>query len=162
RVADGEDVLSGPMYYLRDGIKSPTLAAIFAILGGSGVLFTTPLTQPNSVAVSLAGQLKQQNLSMGTWQLGSTSIDCLQLTIGVALAVLTWLVIVHGIQWIGRAAEALSPIKVGFYMIGGLVVIFTHITKLPEVLGMVFHDAFSAHAATGAATGFTMMKAINF
>src|SRR5213076_326674 len=42
RVAHGDNVLSGQMYYLRDGIKSPALAWIFALLAGIGVLFTTP------------------------------------------------------------------------------------------------------------------------
>src|SRR6476659_8119496 len=42
RVAHGDDVLSGPMYYLRDGLKSRFgrfLAGLFAVLGGCGVLF---------------------------------------------------------------------------------------------------------------------------
>jgi AGCS family alanine or glycine:cation symporter len=159
-------VLSGPMYYLRDGLKwgaaGRVLAGIFAILGGIGVLFTTPLTQPNSVAVSLSTQLKKSGLDFGALHLGKFTIDGLQLTIGFILAILTWLVIVHGIKSIGKAAEKLSPLKVGFYMIGGLIVIITHIHKLPEVLAMVLHDAFSTHAATGAATGLTMMKAISF
>ncbi len=164
RVAHGEDVLSGPMYYLRDGLKSwlgRALAALFAILGGCGVLFTTPLTQPNSVANAMAGQLKEQGISWGAFQMGHFSIDKMQFAIGVVLAILTWLVIVHGIKSIGRAAERLSPIKVGFYMVGGLVVILTHISNLPHVLAMVFHDAFSTHAATGGAAGLTMMNAIN-
>ena len=65
RVARGEMVLSGPMYYLRDGLKAPWLAAVFAVLGGCGVLFTTPLTQPNSIAVALASQLKTVDISLG-------------------------------------------------------------------------------------------------
>jgi AGCS family alanine or glycine:cation symporter len=166
RIARGEMVLSGPMYYLRDGLKwgavGRILAGIFAVLGGIGVLFTTPLTQPNSVAVSLSTQLKKSGLDFGALRLGKFSIDGLQLTIGLILAVLTWLVIVHGIKSIGKAAEKLSPIKVGFYMIGGFVVVATHIHKLPEVLAMVFHDALSPHAATGAATGLTVMKAISY
>src|ERR1700754_4574040 len=32
RVARGESVLSGPMYYLRDGLKSRSLATIFALV----------------------------------------------------------------------------------------------------------------------------------
>ena len=36
RVAHGETVLSGPMYYLRDGLKQPWLAWIFALIGGDG------------------------------------------------------------------------------------------------------------------------------
>lgn len=165
RVAHGDDVLSGPMYYLRDGLKSGFgrfLAGLFAVLGGCGVLFTTPMTQPNSVANSLAGQLAEHKISAGSIQIGPLAIDGTKLIIGVILAILTWLVIVHGIKSIGRAAEKLSPLKVGFYMIGALIVIGTHITNLPHVLAMVFHDAFSTHAATGGAVGFTMMKAINF
>jgi AGCS family alanine or glycine:cation symporter len=168
RVARGEEVLSGPMYYLRDGLNSSFgrfLAGLFAVLGGCGVLFTTPMTQPNSVANSIAGQLETHGIGTGTTQIGKWPIEnalILKFAIGVVLAILTWLVIVHGIKSIGRAAEKLSPIKVGFYMIGALVVVFTHITKLPEVLAMVFHDAFSTHAASGGATGITMMTAINF
>jgi alanine or glycine:cation symporter, AGCS family len=161
RVARGEMVLSGPMYYLRDGLKSPKLAAIFAVLGGCGVLFTTPLTQPNSVAHSLASQIRKSDIDLGTLMVGPIPIDGLQLAIGVVLAVLTWLVIVHGIKSIGRASEKLSPLKVGFYFIGGMVVILTHITELPRALGMVFQYAFTSHAAAGGAAGLSMMYAMN-
>ena len=40
-----------------------------------------------------------------------------------SIAVLTWLVIIGGIKSIGRAAEKLSPLKVGLYLAGGLIVI---------------------------------------
>ena len=50
RVPAGESTLAGPMYYLRDGLKSPALAGTFALTAGMGCLFTTPFTQPNSVA----------------------------------------------------------------------------------------------------------------
>jgi AGCS family alanine or glycine:cation symporter len=162
RVARGEMVLSGPMYYLRDGLKAPWLAGVFAVLGGCGVLFTTPLTQPNSVAVALASQLQTIHLSLGKIQLGDNTIDGTQLAIGMVLAVLTWLVIVRGIKSIGRAAEKLSPVKVGFYMIGALIVIIANIAKLPGVLAMVFHDAFLPHAATGAAAGLTIKEALSY
>ena len=92
---------------------------------------------------------------------GPVPIDGLQLTIGVVLAVLTWLVIVHGIKSIGRAAEKLSPLKVGFYFVGGMVVIVTHITELPRALGMVFQYAFTSQAAAGGAAGLSMMYAMN-
>jgi AGCS family alanine or glycine:cation symporter len=161
RIARGEEVLSGPMYYLRDGIKSPFLAGLFAILGGCGVLFTTPLAQPNSVAKSLASQFKENSISLGAIPIGSSSIDVMQLVIGIVLAILTWLVIVHGIQSIGRAAEKLSPIKVGFYFIGGLAVIVTHIDRVPAVFAMIFREAFSTESVTGGFLGLAMIKAMN-
>jgi AGCS family alanine or glycine:cation symporter len=145
RVAHGDEVLSGPMYYLRDGLKSPVLAWIFALVAGIGVLFTTPLTQPNSVAVVLHSEF-----NLEPW------------VIGVVLAVLTWLVIVRGIKSIGRVAEKLSPLKVGLYLVGGAVVIGTHLAELPAVLGMVFQEAFSMGAATGGAAGVAIMMSLRY
>ncbi len=162
RVAHGEKVLSGPMYYLRDGLRLPALAWIYALVGAMAVLFTTPLTQTNSIAVSLAGQFHERDWSLGELTLGQLKIDTNRLMIGIVLAVLTWLVIVHGIKSIGRVAEKLSPLKVGFYLIGGAVVLVTHIHKLPEVLSMVFRDAFNERAAVGGAIGYTMMMALRF
>src|SRR4051794_31314297 len=54
RSANEDEVLSGPMYYLRDGVRSPVLAWIFALVAGIGVVFTTPLSQTNSVAVVIS------------------------------------------------------------------------------------------------------------
>ena len=145
RVANGDEVLSGPMYYLRDGLKSPLLGGIFALVAGIGVLLTTPLSQPNSVAVVLKSEFNFPPL-----------------IVGIVLAVLTWLVIVRGIKSIGRASEKLSPLKVGLYLIGGAIVIVTHITQLPEVLALVFRSAFTAHAAVGGTVGFSVMMAMRY
>ena len=156
RVAHGEEVLSGPMYYLRDGLKSRWLPWVFALIAGSAVLFTTPLTQPNSAAGSLATQLKHIDSfkGLGGFDVGRFHIDNLKLGIGLVLSMLTWLVIVHGIKSIGAAAEKLSPIKVGFYLIGGLIVVLTHVGQIPSVLSAVFPDAFTLHTAAGGAGGY--------
>ena len=45
------------MYYLRDGLKSPWLAATYALVAGVAALTTTPFTQPNSMALVLNTQL---------------------------------------------------------------------------------------------------------
>src|SRR4029079_16029304 len=74
----------------------------------------------------------------------------------------TWLVIVRGIKSIGRAAEKLSPLKVGLYLIGGAIVILTHITQLPEVLLLVFRSAFTSQAAVGGTAGFSVMMAMRY
>jgi AGCS family alanine or glycine:cation symporter len=145
RVAHGESVLSGPMYYLRDGLRSPALAWLYAFVAGVAVLFTTPLTQPNSVAIVIESEFNLEPL-----------------LVGVVLAVLTWLVIVRGIKAIGRAAEKLSPLKVGLYLLGGLAVLVTHVAQLPEVFAMIFRGAFSTDAAVGGAVGTVMMNAIRY
>src|SRR3954463_13428626 len=51
RETRGATVLSGPMYYLRDGARAPWLASIFALVAAVAALTTTPFTQPNSIAL---------------------------------------------------------------------------------------------------------------
>jgi AGCS family alanine or glycine:cation symporter len=76
--------------------------------------------------------------------------------------VLAWLVIIGGIKSIGRAAERLSPLKVGLYLAGGLAVIVTHIDRLPEVLSLVFREAFSVRGVLGGTAGAGMMVAMRY
>jgi alanine or glycine:cation symporter, AGCS family len=128
----GGTVLSGPMYYLRDGLKSPALAWIFALVAAVAALTTTPFTQPNSIALVI-------NSVFGIPKLWA----------GIAIAVLTWLVIIGGIKSIGRAAERLSPLKVGLYLTGGVIVILFNAARIPGVLAMIFREAFALRSALG-------------
>ena len=139
--AGHDEIRSGPMYYLRDGLKSPALAMTFAIVAGVAALTTTPFTQTNSIAVVMNSQM-----GVPTW------------VSGVIVAVLTWLVIIGGIKPIGRAFEKLAPAKVGIYLVGSLVVIVTFASRLPDVLAMVFREAFT----TQSAMGFGIYSAIRY
>lgn len=167
RIGDGESTLAGPMYYLRDGLKSPALAWIYALVAGIACLFTTPFSQPNSIAVAVDSQLKNHGLDMGTWSssaetAAADTIDLNRLVIGIILAILTWLVIIGGVKSIGRVAEKLSPLKVGLYLIGGLIVIVTHLSELPGVLALVFEQAFSTKACLGTAEGAAIGVALRY
>ena len=134
-------VLSGPMYYLRDGLRSPSLAWLFAFVAAVAALTTTPFTQPNSMALVL-----------------DTVFGIPRLASGITIAVLTWLVIIGGIASIGRAAEKLSPLKVGLYLTGGLIVILFNVARIPSVLSLVFSEAFT----TRSALGFGMFVAMRY
>src|SRR4051794_858420 len=132
REARGDTVLSGPMYYLRDGLKSPALATTFALVAAVAALTTTPFTQPNSIALVV-----------------NSVFGIPKLAIGIVVAVLTWLVIIGGIKSIGRAAEKLSPIKVGLYLAGGLIVIGGNGARIPRGLSLVFTEALTMKSALG-------------
>jgi len=128
---------TGPMYYLRDGLKRPGLAWIYALVAGVAALTTTPFTQTNSIALVM-------NTTLGVPKWGT----------GVAVAVLTWLVIIGGIRSIGRAAEKLTPLKVGLYLAGGIFVILSFASHIPDVLALVVREAFSTRAVAGGSLGF--------
>jgi AGCS family alanine or glycine:cation symporter len=162
RVAHGEEVLAGPMYYLRDGLKSPRLAWLYALLAGMAVLFTTPFTQPNSVADAVGSQLATQKLSLGVWHVAGWNVNRDHLAIGIVLGILTWFVTVRGVKALGRAAEKLSPLKVTLYLVGGIIVFVTHVTNLPAVLQLIFSEAFSLKAVSGGAAGYAMLVAMRY
>jgi AGCS family alanine or glycine:cation symporter len=145
RVVGEGRVSAGPMHYLRDGIGSAWLGRRYALIAGVAALTTTPFTQPNSVAVVFQAQL-----GVPTW------------ASGVGLAVLTWLVIIGGITVIGRALEKLAPLKVLLYLAGGLIVIATHGHRIPEVVALIFREAFSVGALVGGTSGAGIMVAMRF
>jgi len=145
RRLEGDRLSAGPMHYLRDGLRSPKLAWTYALVAGVGALTTTPFTQPNSMAVVLESQF-----AIPTW------------VSGVAIAILAWLVIIGGVRSIGRAAEKLAPLKVGLYLLGGLVVIVTHAGRIPEILSLIFREAFSIGAVGGGTAGVGVMVAMRY
>ena len=125
-------VSAGPMHYLAEGLGLRRLGWLYALVAGVAALTTTPMTQPNSMALVL-----------------QTQFGVAPLASGLVIAVLAALVIIGGIRSIGRAAEKLSPIKVGLYLAGGLWVLVTHAAAVPEAFAMIFRAALTPSAALG-------------
>jgi alanine or glycine:cation symporter, AGCS family len=123
---------SGPMYYLRDGVRSPALAWIYALVAGVAALTTTPFTQPNSIAVAVHAVFGIPTLA-----------------VGLVVALLTFAVIVGGIKSIGRAAARLAPLKVALYLMGGLIVMVSFADRVPAVLAMVIREAWTMKSGMG-------------
>jgi AGCS family alanine or glycine:cation symporter len=145
RHADAKPLSAGPPYYLRDGLGMRRLAWLYAFIAGFAALATTPLTQPNSIAVVFESQFKVPGWATG-----------------LVVAVLVWLVIVGGIQTIGRAMRVVAPFKVFLYLAGGLIVIAMHAGNLPHVLSTIVREAFSFKAATGGSAGIGIMVAMRY
>ena len=140
RQVRGQEVQSGPMFYLRDGLKSPALAMAYAVVAGIAALTTTPFTQTNSIALVM-----------------NTQVGVPRWVSGVVIAVLTWLVIIGGIKSIGRAAEKLAPLKVGLFLLGSLVVIVSFAARIPDVVALVVREALTTRSALGFGV-FTAMR----
>jgi AGCS family alanine or glycine:cation symporter len=136
---------AGPMHYLRDGLRLARLGWLYALVAGIAALTTTPFTQPNSIAVVLESELGVPTIASG-----------------IAVAVLTWLVIIGGVTSIGKVAERLAPAKVILYFAFGLLVLVMHAEQLPATLALVVREAFSLRAASGSAAGLGIMVAIRY
>lgn len=140
--AKGE-MIGGPMQYIERGLGWKWMASLFAIFGAIAALGTGNLAQVNSIAAA-AGELWNVN----PW------------ATGVALSILTALVIMGGVKSIGHVAGILVPIMAIFYILGGLVIIAIHFDRLPEAFMQIFHSAFHGQAAIGGFAGSTVMMAV--
>ncbi|MCG6923355.1 MAG: amino acid carrier protein [Acidobacteria bacterium] len=136
---------AGPMHYLRDGLGLKRLGWLYALIAGVAALTTTPITQPNSIAIGFESHFHVPTI-----------------VTGVGVAVVAWLVIIGGIKSIGRTAEKLAPMMVALYLLGGLLVIATHTDRLADVFLLVLREAFSLKAGLGSAAGVGIMMAMRY
>jgi AGCS family alanine or glycine:cation symporter len=130
----------GPMYYLKNGVRSPLLAWLFAFLAGMAAMTTGPLAQTNSMALVLNTVFR-----IPKWLSGA----------GIALA--AWLVIIGGIKSIARVAEKLVPLKIILYVGGCLYVILAHAQLLPQTMALILKSAFTPTAAIGGFAGASVL-----
>jgi AGCS family alanine or glycine:cation symporter len=145
RIAPDGSVEGGPMYYIRDGLKLPWLAGIYAFFMGCKPLFATTSIQSNSIALALKTQF-----GLEPW------------ISGLGLAVLTWLVIVGGIKSIAKVTTFLSPFMVFLYIFGALFTLIAFAPKLPHAFYLIFVGAFNPSAITGGVVGMSVARAIRY
>lgn len=137
RVQDDDGEMSGgPMYYLERGLNQKWLGVLFALFGAGAAFGIGNLVQANSVA-----GVVHSTFHVPAW-----------LT-GLLLTIFTGLVLLGGIQSIGRTAAFFVPVMGAFYVVAGLIVIAMNIADVPAALGLVFTDAFTGEAAAGGAIG---------
>jgi len=134
----------GAMYTLRKrGLG--WLGAIFALLTALAAFGIGNMVQANSVAQSL-----------------NTSFGVSPAVVGAVLVAIAGAVILGGIRRIAAFAEVLVPFMAIIYIVGGLVIVLTHLPALPSALRLVFEGAFTGTAATGGFAGSTIMLAMRY
>ncbi len=136
-------VHGGPMYYILRGLgkKWKPLAVFFSIATLCATFGAANMFQTNQVAAVM-----------------NNSFNIPPAVSGVVLALLTAIVILGGIQRIGKVTEKLIPIMGGLYLIGSLVVIFSHMGEIPALFGQIFAGAFGGAAAAGGFAGATFRQ----
>ncbi|PTW51293.1 AGCS family alanine or glycine:cation symporter [Rhodovulum kholense] len=139
--------VGGPMYYIKNGLgpRFAWLAWIFAFFATIAAFGIGNTVQANSVADAVQSTFGIPHL----WT-------------GIALAVVTFVVIVGGVRRIGAVAEWLVPLMAVLYILGALVILAVNYQAVPGALSLIFEDAFTGTAATGGFAGAAVMAAIRF
>ena len=70
------------------------------------------------------------------------------------------MVVIGGIKSISKVSEIVVPFMAITYIVFVLIIVFTHITEIPQALVSIFKEAFSLKAVTGAGVGITLKIAM--
>ncbi len=136
----------GPPYYIRKAIGSKFLGGLFAVfvillyMGGFNALCAFNTTD---FVANYADNVPHARL----W-------------IGLAVAVLSGIVIMGGGRIVARVTQFLVPTMAVGYLVMALAVTVLHVRDLPHVFGTVFREAFNAHSAFGGLFGAVVMSGV--
>ena len=146
-VKENGEVLGGPVYYIRTAFKGTfgkILAGFFAIAIILALGFFGCMVQSNSI-----GSTMETAFGIPSW------------IAGIALVVIAGFIFLGGMDRLASVTEKLVPVMAAFYLLGGLIIFFANITKVPEAFGMIFRYAFEPQAIIGGAFGVAIKKAIS-
>lgn len=128
--------IGGPMYALEFGLHKKWLAilfCIFTLIASYGVGCSTQARAVTETASTL-------------WKLPEYAV-------GMAIAVVVGLVIVGGVNSIGRICSKLVPAMGAFYILGCLLILFINLPYFIPAVNMIFKSAFISNQLPAAVAG---------
>ena len=134
------EVQGGPMYVIEKALPKHFrfLAIFFAICGLFGCM---AMFQTNQLAIFLHSQYKLDPFF-----------------VGIVFALLVGVVLMGGIKRLAKVTSSLVPIMCLFYVICGVVIIFIQRERVPQIFALIFKEAFTGAAATGALSGMAVKE----
>ena len=147
----------GPAYYITQGLKQKWLGIVFALSLILAYGFVFNAVQANAIigATSHAWGWDKANFVLG---LGSLNFEVSW--VGIALVVMTALIIFGGIKRIARVAEGIVPFMALLYSMVALYIAITNLPMLPEIFKLIFTEAFQFNAAAGGFFGAMISMAM--
>ncbi len=144
KMPDGS-MLGGPMYALERGLKLKWLAVLFAIFTICASLGIGASVQANAIS-TICHETYGVN---PVWA-------------GIAIAILTALVVIGGVKSIARVCGMMVPFMAVFYVMGCLYILGVNFNYLWPALKLIVKAAFSPEAAGGGFVGGSVIIAMRF
>ncbi|WP_455637636.1 alanine/glycine:cation symporter family protein [Parabacteroides sp.] len=137
-------ISGGPMYYMKNRLHMPWLAALFAVATIFSSFGTGCLPQINSISNAMF-----------------TAFGVPLYITGVVLAILLGVIVIGGIKRIALVSERLVPFMAVVYFFGAISVLVSNYQNIIPAISAVFGNVFSGTAATGGFLGATIVWAFN-
>ena len=144
---DNGQVLGGPVYYIRTAFKGTfgkIMAGFFAVAIILALGFFGCMVQSKSI-----GSTAETAFGIPSW------------VVGIALVIIAGFIFLGDMDRLASVTEKIVPIMAVLYLVGGLIIFFANITKVPEAFGLIFKYAFAPQAIIGGAFGAAIKKAIS-
>ena len=138
-----ESFVGGPAYYILHGMHSKWLSATFAVL----ITLTFGLSYNSIQSNTICGAMQQ-----------AFHFD--PMYVGVVIVVLSLLIVFGGIHRIARVSSIIVPVMAIGYLLLALVVVAMNVKLLPDVMKLIFENAFGVGQVAGGAVGYTMRAAM--
>jgi len=144
RSINGE-LVGGPAYYLRYGLKSKFLAGFFSISIIFALGFMGTMVQSNSIGLAV-----------------NNAFPIPKVVIGIIVAILAALILLGGVSRIASFTEKVVPFMAALYILGGIVVLAINYSEILPALKMIVWGAFNPRAATGGFIGATVKETLRY
>ena len=133
-------ILGGPMYVIKNGLSSKWafLAYLFAFFGMIGGL---PAVQSNQM-VQIISDFALPILSFDNQLV-------FNLVCGIIIALVAGTVIIGGLTRIAKASSWLVPVMGGLYVLSATLILIANFEAVPNVIKIIFLDAFSGTSVAG-------------
>ena len=145
----------GPAYYMEKGLGQRWAGVLFSIFLIIAFGFAFNSVQSNTITGAMVGAF---GLDMGTTTVAGLEIGIASLVIGLAVVVLTALIIFGGLRSIARFAEIAVPFMAVGYLLVAIGIILTNLPAVPEALALIFKSAFGLHEAAAGGIGAAILN----
>lgn len=135
--------IGGPAYYIRKGLGSKWMSALFAVL----LILAFGITQTSIQSNTIAGAMNE-------------AFGLSPVLVGAVITVASLIVILGGIHRIAILSSVLVPIMAFGYLALALVVVAMNIGLIPDVLRLIIEDAFGVRQAVGGGLGATILYGV--
>ena len=145
RVKHSNGEYSGGAMTAFEKLNKKGLAKLFAVCAALAAFGIGCATQSSAIVDAL-----KNTFGIPNW------------TTGLALCIITAVVIFGGVKAISKVCERLVPIMSIVYVIGCLIILVINIQYLPKTIALIVSSAFTTKAAAGGFVGTTIITAARY
>lgn len=143
KVKGDKSFMGGPAYYIQKGLHKRWWSVTFAVLITLTFGFAFSSVQSNTIASAFDACFSFPKEWMA-----------------VILTAVTLVVIWGGVQRVSRFSEIIVPFMAVAYILLAIVIIIMNISRIPEILAMIFENAFGVNQAMGGTLGAAIIMGV--